>query len=448
MRNLIIIILLSTSIGCIAQIDTTNTASDTLSTKMTGNILTKDTLLETTAVDNPAEVTSLTDTMSSSQKAIAFIDRLPQGKLFKSTYIGVPLIIGGLIEKHQDTKFRKLRNDFMQEFHRTLDNYTQFAPAAVMVGMKAAGVRSRSSWGRMLLSDAFSVALMTGVVQGLKNTTNVTRPDGSDNHSFPSGHTATAFMTATMLNKEYGYKSPWVGIGAYSVATATGLMRMANNKHWLSDVMVGAGIGIMATEFGYWLADLICKDKGLNIKEKQVAYEEFDTDRNSFLSLYMGFNLPLSKYDIDEGNVFQTSTGTTIGLEGAWFINRNIGFGGRTSFSNLQYIVNKTDAPDKTFNYFTAMVGPYFSLPITRRFSFGSKLVGGGVWYPKTKINRIPVGNNHGFSCGTGLSLKYDVRKFLSAMILLDYNIQAPASHGSREYMHVMTLGANVGLRL
>lgn len=162
----------------------------------------------------------------------------------------------------------------------------------------------------------------------------------------------------------------------------------------------------------------------------------------------MGFNLPLSKYDLDEDNVFQTSTGTTIGLEGAWFINRNIGFGGRTSFSNLQYIVNKTDAPDKTFNYFTAMVGPYFSLPITRRFSFGSKLVGGGVWYPKTKINGIPVGNNHGFSCGTGLSLKYDVRKFLSAMILLDYNIQAPASYGSREYMHVMTLGANVGLRL
>lgn len=83
----------------------------------------------------------------------------------------MPLIIGGLIEKHQDSKFRKLRNDFMPRFHRTLDNYTQIAPAAVMVGMKAAGVESRSSWGRMLLSDAFSVALMAGTVQGLKNTT-------------------------------------------------------------------------------------------------------------------------------------------------------------------------------------------------------------------------------------------------------------------------------------
>ncbi|WP_443702461.1 phosphatase PAP2 family protein [Prevotella sp.] len=420
MRILFLIVFLSASAGCFAQADTSRVVTDSF----------------------------VSDTTFSTPKKITFLDRLPHGKLFNSTYIGVPLIIGGLIEKHQDSKFRKLRNDFMPRFHRTLDNYTQIAPAAVMVGMKAAGVESRSSWGRMLLSDAFSVALMAGTVQGLKNTTNVMRPDGSDNHSFPSGHTATAFMTATMLNKEYGYKSPWIGVGAYSVATATGLMRMANNKHWLSDVLVGAGIGIMATEFGYWLADLICKDKGLNVKNRDVADDEFDVRRNSFLGLYMGFNLPLSKYDLDEDNVFQTSTGTTIGLEGAWFINRNIGIGGRASFSNLQYIVNKNDAPDKTFNYFTAMAGPYFSFPITQRFSLGSKLVGGGVWYPKTSINGISVGNNHGFSCGTGLSLKYDVRKHLSGIIFLDYNIQAPASHGSREYMHIMTLGAKVALRL
>ena len=420
MRILFLIVFLSASAGCFAQADTSRVVTDSLISDMT----------------------------FSTPKKIAFLDKLPHGKLFNSTYIGVPLIIGGLIEKHQDSKFRKLRNDFMPRFHRTLDNYTQIAPAAVMVGMKAAGVESRSSWGRMLLSDAFSVALMAGTVQGLKNATNVMRPDGSDNHSFPSGHTATAFMTATMLNKEYGYKSPWIGVGAYSVATATGLMRMANNKHWLSDVMVGAGIGIMATEFGYWLADLICKDKGLNIKNRDVADDEFDVRRNSFLGLYMGFNLPLSKYDLDEDNVFQTSTGTTIGLEGAWFINRNIGIGGRASFSNLQYIVNKNDAPDKTFNYFTAMAGPYFSFPVTHRFSLGSKLVGGGVWYPKTSINGISVGNNHGFSCGTGLSLKYDVHKHLSGIIFLDYNIQAPASHDSGEYMHIMTLGAKVALRL
>lgn len=195
MRILFLIVFLSASAGSFAKADTSRVVTDSL----------------------------VSDTTFSTPKKMTFLDKLPHGKLFNSTYIGVPLIIGGLIEKHQDTKFRKLRNDFMPRFHRTLDNYTQFAPAAVMVGMKAAGVESRSSWGRMLLSDAFSVALMAGTVQGLKNATNVMRPDGSDNHSFPSGHTATAFMTATMLNKEYGYKSPWIGVGAYSVATATGM---------------------------------------------------------------------------------------------------------------------------------------------------------------------------------------------------------------------------------
>lgn len=71
------------------------------------------------------------------------------------------------------------------------------------------------------------------------------RPDGSNNKSFPSGHTATAFMAATMLHKEYGGRSPWYSIAGYSMATVTGVSRMLNNKHWLSDVLVGAGIGIL-----------------------------------------------------------------------------------------------------------------------------------------------------------------------------------------------------------
>ncbi|MGN0216712.1 MAG: phosphatase PAP2 family protein, partial [Prevotella sp.] len=189
------------------------------------------------------------------------MDRAFESRLFRATYMGVPLIAGGLIVKHQDTKFRRLRNDFLPHFRRPIDDYMQYLPAAVMVGMKTAGVPSRSSWGRMLLSDAFTVGAMAITVDGLKRTTQVTRPDGTNRHSFPSGHTATAFMTATMLTKEYGHLSPWVGVGAYSLATATGLMRVANNKHWISDVMVGAGIGILSTELGYWLADLVMKDK-------------------------------------------------------------------------------------------------------------------------------------------------------------------------------------------
>lgn len=376
-----------------------------------------------------------------------WLDRAAESRLFKATYLGAPLIVGGLIEKHQDTKFRRLRNDFMPEFRRTLDNYTQLAPAAVMIGMKAAGVESRSSWGRMLTSDALSAVLMMGTVQGLKRSTHVARPDGSDEKSFPSGHTATAFMTATMLNKEYGHLSPWVGIGAYTCATATGLMRMANNKHWLSDVMVGAGIGIISTEVGYWLADAMFRDKGLNAcAQRGEQVWVCQGSRPSFLGLYAGFNIPLSHYDIDETTAFETSTGTTLGLEGACFFSPYVGIGARASISNLQYIVNEEEAPDNTFNFYSLYVGPYFSLPLTPRWSVGSKLLVGSVYYPAASIGDTDLPKNNGLAAGAGLSVSYQVRERLAGSLFLDYNVQAPQSLQSHEYIHLMTIGARVAV--
>ena len=118
------------------------------------------------------------------------LDRFSSSHFYQMTYIGVPLVVGGLIVRSEDDHFRSLRNDYMPRFDRHADDYMQYAPAAIMLGMKVAGVQSRSSWGRMIVSDAFSAILMGSVVNTLKRTTNVERPDGSNRHSFPSGHTA------------------------------------------------------------------------------------------------------------------------------------------------------------------------------------------------------------------------------------------------------------------
>lgn len=104
---------------------------------------------------------------------------------------------------------------------------------------------------------------MASVVNTIKYTAHVRRPDKSNYKSFPSGHTATAFMAAMMMHKEYGDRSPWYSISAFTVATATGISRILNNRHWLSDVLAGAGIGILSTELGYYLADLILRIKVL-----------------------------------------------------------------------------------------------------------------------------------------------------------------------------------------
>lgn len=374
------------------------------------------------------------------------LDRFSSSRFYRMTYIGVPLVVGGLIVKSEDDHFRSLRNDYLPRFNRCADDYLQYAPAAVMLGMKVAGVKGRSSWGRMIVSDAFSALLMGSAVNTLKQTTHVVRPDGSNDRSFPSGHTATAFMTATMLTKEYGRKSPWIGIGAYTAASATGLMRMANNKHWLSDILTGAGIGILSTELGYYLADLIFKEKGINRFEDEEMFERMANP--SFISLYLGLNIPLSGYDIDEQTEFRTSSGSSAGVEGAYFFNPYIGVGGRFAVSNTSIIVNNDDAEDNTFDAVSLCGGAYFSYPLSARWLVGSKLVGGYVHYPSLKLSEQTVPAKNGVCFGSGVSLTFKAKEHYGIRFFFDYNLSPSHSSYSSEWMNTLTCGASIAIFL
>lgn len=374
------------------------------------------------------------------------IDRFSSSRLYRMTCIGVPLIVGGIVVKSEDDRFRSLRNDYLPRFDRHADDYLQYAPAAVMLGMKAFGVKGRSSWGRMIVSDAFAALLMGSAVNTLKQTAHAVRPDGSNDRSFPSGHTATAFMTATMLTKEYGHKSPWIGIGAYTAASATGLMRMANNKHWLSDVLTGAGIGILSTELGYYFADLIFKEKGINRFGDEYLFDR--QTKPSFISLYLGINIPLSGYDIDERTEFRTSSGSSAGVEGACFFNPHIGAGGRFAVSNTAVVVNGDEAEDDTFDAISLCGGAYFSYPLSTRWLVGGKLLGGYVHYPRLKLSGQTVPAKNGVCFGSGLSLTLRVGAYYGIRFFLDYDLMPSHSAGSSEWMNTLTCGASFSIVL
>jgi len=100
---------------------------------------------------------------------------------------------------------------------------------------------------------ATATAIQCAMEYGIKFSTKIMRPDNSTATSFPSQHTAFAFMGAELMRIEYG---PWWGIGAYSLAAATAIMRIYNNRHWVSDLIGGAGVGILSAQAAYWLLSL------------------------------------------------------------------------------------------------------------------------------------------------------------------------------------------------
>jgi hypothetical protein len=67
----------------------------------------------------------------------------------------------------------------------------------------------------------------------------------STNSSFPSGHTTAVFAAATVYAMEYKHH-PWIPVASYTFATLVGLSRLTENKHWPTDVLVGAAIGMLS----------------------------------------------------------------------------------------------------------------------------------------------------------------------------------------------------------
>ena len=360
------------------------------------------------------------------------------------TWVGIPVFLAGMIAKSEKAAFRQDYNNpntkirlIKYNFHSEIDNYTQSSGIALTAGLKMAGVEGRSSWPRLFASSLASYGVMAAFVNSIKYTTSEMRPDGSTRNSWPSGHTATAFVGATILHKEYGLtRSPWYSIGGYTLATATGVMRVLNNRHWISDVLSGAGIGILSTELAYGICDLLFKDKGLLMNDLSVHP---DLRKNpSFFSVSMGiglgnknltlpafyFGLKIPGIDFDFGPdtqplKLQFRSATAVGVEGAYFFNPYIGIGGRLrvkstpingwsqfaeleresmqDISNDPYYMGSIQYFDLEIESdhiteFAADLGLYFSLPLSSRFAIGSKLLIGRSIMDDIDVNSKFVG--------------------------------------------------------
>lgn len=146
------------------------------------------------------------------------------------------------------------RRDILRKYPRFdtwLDDPLLVAPYVELAIANLFNIKSSHDFLNTTLLILKAEAIFGVAVYGLKNTTKIERPNGDGRESMPSGHTAQAFLAASILHSELRYKSNWYGVGAYTIATSVGAFRMLKNKHWQSDVFVGAGVGILSSHLAY-----------------------------------------------------------------------------------------------------------------------------------------------------------------------------------------------------
>lgn len=406
------------------------------------------------------------------------------------SWVGVPLFVAGMIAKGEKESFRQNyenlhdKSRLLTSFKTEIDNYTQFLGPALTLGLKVAGVEGRSDWQRLMVSSGMTYGIMAAFVNGIKYTASELRPDGTTKNSWPSGHTATAFAGATILHKEYGLtRSPWYSLLGFGSATATGVMRVLNNRHWVSDVLSGAGIGIMSGELAYALSDLIYKDKHL-LRGNLTDYPKLDRDHPSFFDISMGIGFSFNNIDFrnelkeeeeDLGNyIFEDPEdmnlhfrkSTAVQAEGAYFFNKYVGIGGRlrvvstpinswNSFikNEQQYFdLFKKYADEEVYEFddedtdimtgsmkdiiteynfsiesdhlteFVASAGLYFNFPISDRLAIGTKLLMGRSFMQALEISAQFKGNIKDVDCYASIH-NGEIDKFiLKDITATDYN--------------------------
>ncbi len=180
-------------------------------------------------------------------------DSLQQSRQNVTTYLAPSaLIITGIFINKNNIKndFRNWVRDGIAIPNTNIDDFLQHTPIAMMYLGDLAGKRPSNEVMRQTRHLLVSQAITLGVGFMLKELTKEPRPNGGS-LSFPSGHTAYSFASATVFYHAFKGNSKWLAYLGYLPATVTGIFRILRDKHWVSDVVMGAGLGILSSQLSY-----------------------------------------------------------------------------------------------------------------------------------------------------------------------------------------------------
>ncbi|MDE6740955.1 MAG: phosphatase PAP2 family protein [Muribaculaceae bacterium] len=176
---------------------------------------------------------------------------------FKPTQLIVPgaLMAAGLTGVYALDDFKNSVRDKFSGYKKghtfKADDYIQYTTAIGYLGLGfIPDIKCRSEFNDRLMAGITSYAVMAIAVNAMKYSFKHPRPGSGTKNSFPSGHSATVFTGAELMRIEYGN---YIGLAGYAVAVTVGALRIYNDRHWITDVMGGAAIGILSARIGYWL---------------------------------------------------------------------------------------------------------------------------------------------------------------------------------------------------
>jgi len=279
---------------------------------------------------------------------------------------------------HSEVEPLSLRADWtptwvaQNEDNGLLVDGAQYAPIVLPWAMKAVGQPTRSGWGRMAVSQGLGVVMMAGCVEGLKHVVGETRPNATNDRSFPSGHTAWSFLGATMIERELGWRSPWYTFGGYTFASAMAMQRVVDCRHFPVDVAGGAVIGVVTGHLGYFIGDKIFGDKQLQNRYNQLSV---DDENQSFLSLETGMSFNLGSFKSQRYKISREpslNVGLRFGMPLGDHWGASVG-----AIMRSTSIFYESAMCERTFvapeNAVGVELSPYYRKQLSSRFSFNAE---------------------------------------------------------------------------
>ena len=375
-------------------------------------------------------------------------DKILQSPTVNSTYAGLTLISQSIIFKKYDVNVRDMRIRYMNNFAYDYDTYLQFVPIGLTFALKSFGLQTASTWSQLTASALLSYGLGYGFAKLIKENVSELRPDWGGYKSFPSGHTTVAFIGATVLSKEFKENYPYLSVAGYTTAALTGLSRVANNRHWMHDVLFGAGLGILATELSYALTDLVFQRSGGNATA--FYCNESADEKPHFADFFFSYNINRfgKAKKLKNNTDYSVKNGIGIGIEAAYYFNRYIGVSVRAKADG--YVVDNANIwwpEDSVLTVKSGEAGIVINYPLVCGIDAGLRAAAGLNHVDKNQLqDDVPIKSQNTLQLSGGMFLNLRMQRHTYLRFFADYTRTSLEIEDKTQKFPYFSLGAAIAL--